>query len=722
MYRSAPRFASPLRMPLLQTSSLVLAVLAAGSLAAALAPTAARAQEEKKADLPIKRVVIFSSGVSFYEHSGSVEGNAKVDMTFNVRDVNDLLKSMVLQDLGGGRISTVSYASKDPITRTLRTFSIDLTQNPTLADLLGQIRGEAIEIDAPTKIAGTIVGVEQRKQPSGKDGGEPIEVSFLNLLTDDGLRSVSLENVGRIKLTNAKLDAELRQALAVLAASKSMDKKTVTLNFLGAGERQVRVGYIQESPIWKTSYRLVLDDEGAPLLQGWAIVENTTEADWNEVGLTLVSGRPISFIMDLYQPLYVSRPVVMPELYASLRPRTYDQDLAAADGEFRKAAEQAERLSSGSSYSRRAQSSDSGAAPPPAPGAPAFGGLGGYAAGGEGKQNEAWNLQQGVQSVAQAGDVGELFRYVIATPVTLERSRSAMLPIVNESVEGEKVSIYNQSVHAKHPLNGLRLKNSTDLHLMQGPITVFDGGAYAGDAQIQDLPPASERLISYAMDLDTEVAPEAKDHPTQLVSCRMVKGVFYTSHKYTRTRMYTIKNSGSKAKKVLVEYPVDANWTLVEPKEPSEKTRDLYRFAVSAEPGKPAKVEVTEEQTVNNSVAVTNMDDNSIRIYLNSQVVSDEVKAALQEVVKRKLAIELVVRQRQEFERQISIIGQEQERIRNNMKELPRDSELYRRYVAKFTEQEDSIENLRTQVTSSIENETKLRKGLDDYLIALDLS
>src|SRR6516164_578771 len=112
------------------------------------------------------------------------------------------------------------------------------------------------------------------------------------------------------------------------------------------------------------------------------------------------------------------------------------------------------------------------------------------------------NVQQGVESAAQASNVGELFRYQIATPVKLERGKSAMLPIVNESVKGEKVSIYNEQIQSKHPLNGLRLKNSTDLHLMQGPITVFDDSAYAGDAQIQDLPPGSERLISYALDLD----------------------------------------------------------------------------------------------------------------------------------------------------------------------------------------------------------------------------
>src|SRR5438552_573580 len=154
------------------------------------------ATAQDKTDIPIKRVVMFSSGVAFFEHAGQVEGNASVEMKFDVKDINDLLKSMVLQDEGGGRISTVSYGSKDPLTRTLATFSIDLTQNPTLADLLNQIRGEQIELDAPNKITGTILGVEKRQVPAGKDGAT-VEAAFLNLLTDDGLRSVALDGVGR---------------------------------------------------------------------------------------------------------------------------------------------------------------------------------------------------------------------------------------------------------------------------------------------------------------------------------------------------------------------------------------------------------------------------------------------------------------------------------------------------------------------------------------------
>src|SRR5207253_1328720 len=153
-----------------------------------------------------------------------------------------------------------------------------------------------------------------------------------------------------------------------------------------------------------------------------------------------------------------------------------------------------------------------------------------------------------------------------------------MLPIVNASIEAKKVSIYNPNVQAKHPLNGLKLVNSSGKHLMQGPITVFDSGAYAGAAEIKDIAEKSERLISYALDLDTEVASEAKSHPDQRTSVRIAKGTLIASRKYQRTQNYTVKNSGHHAKDVLIEYAHDPNWNLVEPKEPAEKTRDQYRF------------------------------------------------------------------------------------------------------------------------------------------------
>jgi hypothetical protein len=315
-----------------------------------------------------------------------------------------------------------------------------------------------------------------------------------------------------------------------------------------------------------------------------------------------------------------------------------------------------------------------------------------------------------------------LFQYRIGTPVNLPRQKSAMLPIVNESVKGEKLSIYNESVQAKHPLNGMRLKNSTELHLMQGPITVFDGGAYAGDAKIEDLQPGSERLISYALDLDTEVAPESKGEPQQLLSVRLNKGVLHVDYRYGRTHKYVVKNSAKKTKKVLIEYPLDTAWKLTAPKEATEKTRDLYRFALDAEPGKPAHLAIEEEQIARQTYALTNLDNNAIAFYTSQKVTSEKVKAALKAVVERKSQIESLAQQRQALEQQINVISQEQKRIRENMEQLDRNTDLYKRYVKKFGDQEDQVEKLRDSIAKLTAEETKLRGSLDAYLTALDLT
>jgi hypothetical protein len=662
------------------------------------------------AKVPLTRVMLFSSGVGYFEHNGQVTDNAKVDLKFKIKDINDLLKSMVVQDFNGGHVSTVGYGSNDPLDKRLSSFAINLNGNPRLAQLLEQIRGEKVEVDAPNKITGTIVSLEVRKVEVGKD--RFVDQNVLNLMTDGGLRSITLESVGAIKLLNPKLDTELHKALNVLATAHETDKKTVSLDFRGEGKRDVRVGYIEETPIWKTSYRLVLSDEKKPFLQGWAIVENPSEEDWNDVRLTLVSGRPISFTMDLYQPTYIPRPQAHLELFSSLGPQRYEQDLAHKAREF------AEKRKAGAGFAARSRAGRAPAAAPAPPGL-AFEAAPAEAAA---EPTADLDLAQTAQTAATAGNVGELFQYAIRTPVSLSRHESAMLPILGNEVKAEKFSIYNPSVQAKHPLNGLRLTNTTDLHLMQGPITVFDGSTYAGDALINDIPPSSERLISYALDLDTEVAPESKGHPEQITSIRINKGTMIVDRKFMRTQEYTVKNSGKKVKKVLIEYPHDANWNLVTPKEPAEKTRDQYRFLVEAKPGEPAKLTVTEERTEPQILALTNLDSGTIAFYLRSDKASDKVKAALKSVIEQKQAIQEVARQRAQKEQQIRTISEEQARIRENMGRLDHNTDLYKRYVKKFSDQEDEIEKLRPQIKELQDRENQLRKALDEYLSGLDLS
>jgi hypothetical protein len=224
------------------------------------------------------------------------------------------------------------------------------------------------------------------------------------------------------------------------------------------------------------------------------------------------------------------------------------------------------------------------------------------------------------------------------------------------------------------------------------------------------------------MDLDTEVAPSDKGGPTQLVAVKLLKGTLYATRRFNRANEYTIKNSGKKAKKVLVEYPIDGNWTLVEPKDPAEKTRDQYRFAVQAEPGKPATLKVSETRSAVEEVAVTNLDSNTIQIYIQAKEVSDKVKAALAEVIKRKEALAKATADVNELNRRIQVIFDEQGRVRQNMTQVPRDSELFRRYLTKFGEQETEIEKLRGEVQQLIANQAKAQKALDDYLQALDLT
>ena len=290
-----------------------------------------------KPELPISRIVLFSSGVGYFQRDGQVEGNTRVDLQFSASSVNDLLKSLILQDLGGGQISTVSYDNRDPIEKTLKSFAIDLTGNPPLGLLLNQLRGERIEVisfgeqgkqGSPVTLSGVVIGVQKVKKPAGKE--QVIETDQLNLLTDEGVRGVELDQVQRVRFLRPELEREFRKALEVLATGHDKQKKTVSLNFLGTGKRPVRVGYVTEAPVWKTSYRLSLDKESKDakvFLQGWAIVENTTDDDWTNTRLALVSGRPISFQMDLYQPLYLPRPVVEPELFESLRPQAYGGDI-----------------------------------------------------------------------------------------------------------------------------------------------------------------------------------------------------------------------------------------------------------------------------------------------------------------------------------------------------------------------------------------------------------
>ncbi|MEO6306528.1 MAG: hypothetical protein ABIO96_12295 [Nitrospiraceae bacterium] len=662
---------------------------------------------EEGAALPLSKIVLYSSGVGYFQHDGSLNNRTQLDLRFNVSQINDILKSLVVQDFGGGKVSTITYGSRDPVTKTLGSFGINLNGNPTLGQILTQVRGEPVEVTAPNPIIGTLLGVEKKTESVGEGSQRRvIEQEYVTLLTEEGFRSLSLANVQRIKLTNPTLNAELHQALAALAANHDAQKKTVSITFDGNGSRQARLAYLTETPVWKTNYRLVLDEDKAPYLQGWAIVENQTPQDWRNVKLSLVSGRPISFTMDLYQPLYNPRPVIQPELYANLKPQTYGDAMdelkpmatPPARSEMKK-----ERL-----LGKLSQGFTGGRANAPSASVAA--------------EMEMGSLEEGVAPTAMAEDKGELFEYRIDQPVSLAKHQSALLPIIGQTLQGQKVSLYNQSVNAKHPLNGYRLKNTSALHLMQGPITLFDSGTYAGDARIEDLPPGQDRLISYALDLKTEVEPKLEGGTQELAMVSLKKGTMLISLRLLENRTYLVRNRDAKAKTVLIEQPYRADWKLTEPKEPTERTRDLYRFSVAVDPGKSATLRIKETLPIQESILLMESGIDQIVYYQQAKEVSLKVKEALQRVVQLRGKLDGARTQRTRLDHRTAEITAEHTRIRENMQRLPQNSDLYTRYVKKLDQQETELEKLRKEIENLKNTEEEHRRELQSFVLNLDVA
>jgi hypothetical protein len=693
------------------------------------APLPAHAREKADADpasksgaLPVSRVILYSSGVGYFQRSGKVRDNSRVDLSFPVQDINDLLKSLVLQDLGGGQVSAVSYDSHDPVEKTLQSFAINLNGNPSFAALLNQARGEKVEVvlqqanaAQPGTLTGAIVGVETQHHTVAKDAVADVEV--LNLWCAEGLRNVKLADVQRLRFLSPVLDAEVRKALEALALGHDAQKKTVSLSFTGQGERDVRVGFVIESPIWKTSYRLVLSKEGKPYLQGWAIVENPSDEDWSDVGMALISGRPISFRMNLYDPLYAPRPLVEPELFASLRPQIYEGDMAKP-----RAPEKMPPPASMPAAAGAGAAPAEPAATPLAEAPPPQGSLG--LGRGDALRRELagrMDLQQGVQSAASASQLGDYFQYVLDQPVSLARQKSALLPIVNKEVQAQRVSIYSERAQPKFPLLGLKFKNSTGLHLMQGPITVFEGSSYAGDSRVLDVQPNEERLLSYAVDLGTEVEAVTENPKQTLTKVKAIKGVLETTTRLVESKTYRAKNRSEQDRTLLLEHPYRPGFRLSSKEQPAERARDVYRFEVQLPAGQTASQTVTEESQILQHVSISNSDDNGIRVFIQSDAASPKVKEALRQALELKGKVDRTRQDLAHANQQLAEIERDQERLRANLKETPPTAGAYKKYLAKLDTQETEVDNLRSQIKKLQDGELAQRKDYENFLAALDV-
>ncbi len=688
----------------------------------ALLATALPAQESK---LPIREITLYRSGVGAFEHVGRLRGDVRAQLKFPTDAVNDILKSMTILDLGGGSIGPVSYGSKEPLERRLASFGVDISKAPSIPDLFRQLRGarlKVVTLDGTRE--GTILGVEDRQVVAAAGDDAAVVVRpHLNLLTDGGVRSVEVASIASFELLDEALAEELRLALAALADQRAERIKTVDLSFRGdaAKERTVVVTYVREMPVWKTSYRLVLPEDtndGAndgtkeaakPTLQGWAIVENTTDDEWNDVRLSLASGRPVGFTMDLYQPIYAARPDVPVPLDEGLAPKLYDSSgrpmpeppAARRAALAREMGELTDRAIVGAVENKRMKSVES-----------ELRALGYVQADGLG------------ESQASGGEVGGQFHYTVDAPVTLARQRSAMLPILLSKIDGRRLSILtveNPLRAPEHPMQGVELTNDTDLHLMPGPIAVFDGGAYAGDAQIDHTARNQRRLLSFAMDIDVECKTRATSEET-LVGVKIVDGAIVQATRQENRRTYELVNyDEQRGRTVLVEYPKSGGWSLKVPAEPTEETSSAYRFEVSLPAGGQAVREVVEVRTLEHRMAVTSYPLPTILEFRSDGKASQAVVDAIARAADLQARVHAKAEELNRLDAERRAIAEEQGRIRDNLGRVPANSDLHRRYVEKLGAQEDRLDAITAERVSVEDARDEAQRALNEFLRDLDV-
>ena len=757
--------------------------------------------------LPIRRVILYSNGVAYIERRGAVTGHAEIDLSFKQSQVDDVLKSMVVLDLGQGRIGAVSYNSSAPPSARMADipFSIEAgTENGNnggLAGVLSQLQGARVVVATANRtVTGSILTIEQRKAQI--DADKPAMISHSLVIATEGgdLMSFDLAEVRSIKLIDEGTRRDVSEFAHATASARRRDAKTIVVTSDGVGSREMLVSYTIAAPIWKTTYRVVLDSTGKPFFQGWAIVDNVSEEDWNNVSLSLVSGSPVSFIQPIQKPFYRYRPVIgMPE-DLKLSPQTYepseggsprtisgtvtDQNGAAVAG----AAVRITNMAGGQTFTATTNNGgvfQSSELPPGyynviitaagfkqhmftnvsvnsdrgsqvsatlevgsvsetvtittgkdqfsnfpaqrqlqqlpmtsrtvnglytlAPGAAQNFAVDGSSnsIGGTSLSDAITRPDSGVETAATGAEVGDLFEYRIEQPVTVPRDRSALIPILQTRMEGERVSIYNEANRRDRAMGGMLLKNTSQLTLDGGALTVIDGDAYAGEALMERLKPGEQRLISFALDLGTLINTTTKEDRAPAFMVRAVNGVFQAHYYQTSKKIYTLTNQTDKPRVVFIEHPFRADWTLSDDtKKPDGKTARFYRFRVPLDPHQKVELPVIERRALMDSYALVNFSRPDLELFIARNYIDAATRATLEKILDLKSRMTMTESQIEAIDKEIEEIGQDQGRLRDNIKALTATAEakqLISRYVAKADTQETRLEQL-----------TKDKKTLND--------
>ena len=703
------------------------------------------------ARLPVTRVILYKNGVGYFEHSGHVRGSQDVNVDFTTAQLNDVLKSLTVLDLGKGRITGVSYNSTAPLEKRLGSLRLPVGENPTTAQFLDALRGARVEVrNGSSTATGRLLSIEERqvirdspKNDAAEEEKSKISLTQVSLVTDSGeVRLFDLTPSTTVRVVEKEVNDEVGKYLGLVASTRDQDVRRMTISTAGEGERNLLVSYISEVPVWKSTYRIVIPNEGKPLLQGWAIVDNTVGEDWDSVELSLVAGAPQSFVQELSQPYYARRPVVSLPENAMLTPQTHEATLEEKTDVVNGQLVVGSKMAPPVAQPQRIREGVVGGVPGGVPGGSVGGSLHGdafsYSAGNGGGVGGgiyhapaplpspdataiAENLESGT-TVAQSQELGDLFEYKLSDRVTIRKNQSALVPILQSRIDAEKVSVWNPTESSV--LRALWVNNTSDLTLDGGSFNVLEGDAFAGEGLMVAIKPGEKRLLSYAADMGVLVDGKQKSENQRVTKVVIAHGTMTQSTQERHESTYTIRNRDSEKRVLVVEHPARAGWKLADDVTPAESSVSYHRFRVALDPKKTTTLVVKEYRPITNRYAITNITDGEIKLFLDQKMINPEVEKALRKIISQKndiAVIDAVITGRRG---QITNISEDQQRVRENMKALKGSAEekaLVERYVRQLNEQEDRMQSLRHEIGEMQQKRDAAQSTLNGMVEALTM-
>jgi hypothetical protein len=699
---------------------------------------------ESAARLPVTRVVLYKNGVGYFEHAGQVRGSQDVNVDFTTAQLNDVLKSLTVLDLGKGRITGVSYNSAAPLERRLGSLRLPVGENPTTAQFLDALRGARLEVKNGSESAsGRLLSIEERDLP-GKDN-QKITLTQISVVGDGGdVHLFDLTPSTSVRVVEKEVNEEVGKYLGLVASTRDQDVRRMTISTAGDGERHLLVSYISEVPVWKSTYRIVIPNEGKPLLQGWAIVDNTVGEDWKDVELSLVAGAPQSFVQELSQPYYTRRPVVALPQNAMLTPQTHEATMqpqveitngAPASAETNVIGGVPGGIAGGSmggvigGVSRAQQKAQMSVGP--GTGGGTGGGVFHSRLAGNGMErlglgpDSAAEMVDSIESAtgtAQTRELGDLFEYTLKDRVTIHKNQSALVPILQSRIEAEKVSVWNPSDGSV--LRALWVNNTSDLTLDGGSFNVLDDDAFAGEGLMDAIKPGEKRILSYAADLGVLVDSKQKADTQRVTKVIIAHGLMTQSTEERQENTYTIRNRDASSREIVIEHPARPGWKLTDDEKPAESSASFHRFRLSVEPMKTTALLVKEYRPISNRYQLSNVSDNDIKFFLEQKMIDADVEKALRRIVAQKAEVAVLDAAINGRRSQESSISEDQQRLRENMKALKGSAEekaLVERYVRELNEQEDRVQSLRREITETQQKRDAAQSTLNGMIEALQM-